>query len=251
MKNYFLFLIFISLTIIPTQAQIASGEITYKVTADEVMMDSILNAQDSQDLSNYLKMMFKNQVKTLPYLFYHLEFNPKESRFYIPKSMQNDNNLDLETTTKNVGAYGVYYINSEDKKSYHQFTYGSSDLIVIHPTNEFVWKISEETKVIEGYLCYKATTTHKPDAGLGGEITAWFTPDIPFQIGPLVYAGLPGLILELKQGYYTFTANNINLSEKEINIKKPKKGKIIKSKDLEQEKHKIKIQYMRMRSSEN
>lgn len=249
MKKYILFLIFLCLSILPTQAQIASGEVVYKVTIDEKMTDSILNQNNiSPELKGALEALFDRQLKTTPYLFYHLEFNSEESCFYIPNTMRNDNNLDLKKTAGNI-ADGLYYIDLEKKKSYHQFSYVTSDLTVTHPINKFDWSISKETKNIQGYRCFKATTTHKPDVGLGGKITAWFTPDIPFQFGPLVYAGLPGLILELKQGYYIFTANDIDLSEKEINIKKLKKGQTVTSQEVEQEKNRIKTQYVKMRSS--
>ncbi len=79
-------------------------------------------------------------------------------------------------------------------------------------------------------------------------IKAWFTPDIPFQFGPIIYSGLPGMILELKQGYYIFTAQEIEFSQKDIIIAKPTKGKNIDASMWPAEKNKIKADYMKTRT---
>jgi GLPGLI family protein len=54
------------------------------------------------------------------------------------------------------------------------------------------WNISEETKKINQYDCYKATCSFK-----GRNYSVWFTPDIQTGFGPIKLNGLPGLILEV------------------------------------------------------
>lgn len=55
----------------------------------------------------------------------------------------------------------------------------------------FNWNVGSETKVIEGYTCYKAEAYYR-----GRTWTAWFTPQIPVPFGPWKLLGLPGLILQ-------------------------------------------------------
>ncbi len=53
------------------------------------------------------------------------------------------------------------------------------------------WEISEEKKLIDSFVCYRATTHFK-----GRNYTAWFCPAIPIPNGPWKLGGLPGLIIE-------------------------------------------------------
>lgn len=55
----------------------------------------------------------------------------------------------------------------------------------------YSWKITNETKQIQNFTCYKATTAFR-----GNTFDVWFTPDIPINAGPWKWYGLPGLILE-------------------------------------------------------
>jgi GLPGLI family protein len=66
---------------------------------------------------------------------------------------------------------------------------------------EIEWKLENEEKSINGYVCQKATTTF-----LGRCYTAWFTSEIPLSNGPWKLGGLPGLILQASdiQNHYFF-----------------------------------------------
>lgn len=68
------------------------------------------------------------------------------------------------------------------------------------------WEISDESKEIIGYQCFKATTDYR-----GRRWTAWFTPEIPVQDGPWKLCGLPGLILEASDNHreFHFIANGL------------------------------------------
>lgn len=57
----------------------------------------------------------------------------------------------------------------------------------------FEWKLINNTKEIQGYKCQKAILVYG-----GRKWEAWFTQDIPFQNGPYIFGGLPGLIIEIK-----------------------------------------------------
>jgi len=86
------------------------------------------------------------------------------------------------------------------------------------------WKILNEIKEIEGYLCMKAQTI---DTVKGQTIHAWFTDGIPMSGGPEGFGGLPGMILELdiNDGDAIITATEINLETPIDKLPFPKKMK--------------------------
>lgn len=83
------------------------------------------------------------------------------------------------------------------------------------------WIISNESKIIQGYKCYKATCILEKYDGQGKfystyPIEAWFTNDIKKAFGPNGFGNLPGLILELKQAIITFKASKIEICNTKI-----------------------------------
>ena len=105
----------------------------------------------------------------------------------------------------------------------------------------FSWKITNETKKIGDYTVIKAeyqniseqmtlslsdseqTTETVMDTTM---ITAWYAPDIPVSQGPNNTWGLPGLILELQEGNFSFLCTKIELNPEEaVVIEVPEKGK--------------------------
>lgn len=97
--------------------------------------------------------------------------------------------------------------------------------------NESKWKITKETKIINGYKAIKATSDSyeisKDDPYYFGEVIAWFTTEIPISAGPGRYAGLPGLILEIDyekcSSQYKLKTIDFNNKEVLIDISKGEK----------------------------
>ena len=54
------------------------------------------------------------------------------------------------------------------------------------------WEILDDTLTILGYKCQKATINYKQES-----YTAWFTAKLPYNAGPDIFRGLPGLILKV------------------------------------------------------
>ncbi|KGO02307.1 hypothetical protein HQ42_07460 [Porphyromonas gulae] len=72
---------------------------------------------------------------------------------------------------------------------------------------EFHWDTSfEEEKILAGYKCRKAVCVYR-----GRVYTAWFSPDLSYRLGPYVFGGLPGLILEIgdAEGEFIFSLRAI------------------------------------------
>jgi GLPGLI family protein len=202
-------------------SQNTSGRVIYEATpfwkVKEINLDDV-------DTPANVKLMYNKLINNKNKLKYILKFNKNKSLF------KKDENLDLEGK-KNIILKGhiengnFYY----DKKN--SFLLNEKDshgeiFLISYPKTQ--WKITNETKKINGYLCGKAITTKVENSllRLTSEITAWFAFDLPYNYGPKQFTGLPGLILELEYtGKYKMRATKIELNPKEkIKIELPNKG---------------------------
>ena len=82
-----------------------------------------------------------------------------------------------------------------------------TDWILYESLEKPNWVITDETDIILGFPCIKATSNFR-----GREWIAFFTPDIPVQEGPWKLYGLPGLILKAydSKRHYFYEAKDIN-----------------------------------------
>lgn len=150
------------------------------------------------------------------------------------------------------GDNGELYKNFAMNKSIESRELGAKTYIIedsIRPRN---WKLTGETKVIQGYTCRKAISTEQMMMGGGmrirmggpGEsnaqqdsanrpqprsvtVEAWYAEGITAPVGPESYGMLPGVILELNidDGSIIYSAVEIKKSVDKKDIKEPKKGK--------------------------
>ena len=106
------------------------------------------------------------------------------------------------------------------------------EYIIEEAMPKYKWKILNEIKEIQGYLCMKAETM---DTVKNTKIIAWFTDKLPMQGGPEGLNGLPGMILsaEYNGDDVTVEATAIDLKE-DLVIPYPKKmkGKMISRKEF-------------------
>ncbi|WP_177761918.1 GLPGLI family protein [Flavobacterium sp. I3-2] len=68
------------------------------------------------------------------------------------------------------------------------------------------WVIHDESKMINDFLCFKATSSYSGLTTKGEfttrNVTAWFAPEINIQYGPGFFSNLPGLIVEVQYDTY-------------------------------------------------
>ncbi len=204
-------------------AQVKSGSVVYHVKFDTTAYNKrIQAAEDGSWSEDYRKRQKAEILLAIQYLSYTLKFNQHEAHLETPHFLESDNKIDLNFYTGLMGARGLYYTNTTTGINLHKFLYLNRMWVVKRHLDSLDWNITKETKQIMGYTCFKATAMLQPELLKKDLVTAWFCPSLPFQFGPFSHAGLPGLILEVKQSYYTFYATEVNLSPKSININPPK-----------------------------
>lgn len=126
----------------------------------------------------------------------------------------------LESTLKTI--LNSKYVLVKDFKSHtfeKKLTNDNNETFTNGDISNFEWEIINETKTIDGFLCKKAITNMKTNAGILS-VTAWFCEDVPINDGPLTINGLPGFIFEATSGdLFSLKFKNFSFNEKEfINI---------------------------------
>lgn len=168
----------------------------------------------------------KNDVKIYSGLITDLENKLKNSSFNL--LIDNDISVfDLKNLNSNTFNDREIILTMADMLDYRCYYLINSNFSLFEKSNCLIknytktnWSIGNETKIIQGYECYKATCIlEKYDENSfynTHPIEAWFTYDIKKSFGPNGFGNLPGLILELKQAILSFKASKINICDKKV-----------------------------------
>lgn len=165
-----------------------------------------------------------------------LTFKNNEAIFNLDKKLMSEQtNIGLKFLKSWSGGEKVYYTNSIFKKNKVKNCKTLGECFVIE-SNFKDWTLTQQTKYINKYLCFKATRKLQND----NIIIAWYTNQIPVNFGPKDNNGLPGLILELEEPTIVFKATKIILNpNEEIIIQEPKKGIAISEKEYKKKVKKV------------
>ena len=133
----------------------------------------------------------------------------------------------------------IYYKSFASNTKYHQRGLMGKSFVVKDELATHKWKITNEKVKYLDYECQKAVIENDDDF-----IVAWFTPQIPVQVGPGGLHGLPGAILmvNFNDGERELMAQEVKLYSLEKDaIKKPNNGKKVSEEEfnrIEEEKQK-------------
>jgi GLPGLI family protein len=163
------------------------------------------------------------------------------SKFVNEENVDTDSNLGSQRFTLAMAHYSGIIYNLKDKLLVQNDLLGQ-DIYGDEPLKNN-WILSNETKLIDNYLCYKATNVFTVINGtkvFNHPVIAWYCPQLPYPYGPVGYGNLPGLILELQVRNAVFGAKSIQLnSNLTFDIKSLEKLKILNEKQLEEAYNKL------------
>jgi GLPGLI family protein len=218
-----LFRIIIFLWCFASIAQIQNGKIEYGVTID--MIDGFRGTRAEKS--------YNESISNAKYLRFTLNFNKERAVFSFNEGLAVDNS-DLFMSKVSAGYMNEVY-QYKDYSLCAIFGFGN---YVLKTDAIKDWTLENETKEIEGFLCYKATSTKKINNGKGNfvfPVIAWYCPKIPFSYGPNGYGNLPGLILELqvRNVVYGVKKIDLNLSKPPV-LGKPKDYPIINQDEFDE-----------------
>lgn len=202
-----------------TYSQVRNGTIEYEL---------ILHKDEKLEKGG-LSAYYKDAVENAKYLTFELVFNNNEMFFYANEMLgikENKPNFSLSFS----GVTGKMHKDKLSDFVYIELKNNLFGKFILKKEIKVDWKIYKESKMIQNFKCYKATTIIKFNNGVGDftrNITAWYCPSLPFSFGPKGYSGLPGLILELQENNVVFGAKKIKLNIDNFKFPSELKGKII------------------------
>ncbi|NJM79158.1 MAG: GLPGLI family protein [Flavobacterium sp.] len=167
-----------------------------------------------------------------------LVFNESKAMYFVDHGLNdpiNDFNYSMaltyslgETPYYTDKNRGISFYNNLEDEFYKQGEFLVTDSIP-------KWKLTNETKKINNYTCYKATYEKEypyyADKVLK-TITAWYCPEFPYSYGPKGFGGLPGLIFEVQDDKTVIGIESIVLNNNDKEIILPTKGKVITNVDF-------------------
>ena len=178
--------------------------------------------EDNEWMKNMLAQIPKFQTH-----YFNLSFAPgvtyyengrKIDQQKMPWGDQGDTKIQVHTDFKANRATGL-------KEDFEQ------KFLVQDTVRKMQWVIKDEVRIIANYKCRKAVGKILDSV----YVVAFYTDDIPVSGGPEMFAGLPGMILELAipRLYSTWTATTIDLAPiAPTTLAAPTTGKPLTHKDL-------------------
>lgn len=209
--------------------------VTYKLSKGNGVKQNVDKIDEASTKTNEVLSGVSKNLELVEFIMYCNEYS---SIYFIIDKMQIAEDFTYKIASR-LGGNGIYYKNIKKKIKINQKDALGEKLNILYDYDEYEWKITQETKMISGYKCFKAVSTieeydylKKSKIILKPEV--WFTPEIPVPFGPKGFDGLPGLILEATNNGKTFIyASKIQFNPENINeiLTEPKGGNDIAKDD--------------------
>lgn len=185
--------------------------------------------------NDFLRDIFLKAIKNDSKVNFGLLINSNSSKFYNLSSLNSEDSFDEEKIVLSFSNYSGIVFNYNDS-IFKQSSLLGKNIYSKEPSKK-KWELHNDTKLIDNYLCYKATTIYKVSNGekiFNHPVTAWYCPALPYKFGPNGYGNLPGLILELQVRNVLFGITKIDLkTDIELDLSSLKKAKILTEEELE------------------
>lgn len=186
-----------------------------------------------------LRKLMNNAIQNSKSLKFILNCNENESYFFSKNYLTTEDKLLTNSDLIFAGYLGEIY---QKKDTLFKYSNILGNNIFLKKDAKSDWTLQNETKEINGFLCYKATSTNKIVYGekvFNHPVTAWYCPTLPYNFGPNGYSGLPGLILELQVRNVVYGASKIELNSTETFKIETNKMKILNEKEFEEALNKL------------
>jgi GLPGLI family protein len=212
---------------------------------------------DSKKANTVLKKYYSQADETVKKLDFEFLTNQKSSTFKVSKPglLEEEKGYKL-ALSRGINTKGIFYSNALNKISIHQKSVVNQNFLVKKTFLKTDWKLENETKQIGKFNCLKATSilieTNSKGISKTYSIVCWYTNEIPTNLGPAGFNGLPGLIVRLQKENTLLTLQSVILKKEKINIEKPTEGiEVENEKEFEKKGRELYYKYISKRRKRN
>lgn len=220
MKTYLIFfLIFIS-QLLFSQNNMNSFLASYKILIDDA---SMLNSKGKiAESDNEVYKMLSNEylntiVQCQDLIKFELIYNKSEMIYYRKDFVIPDYFNDMQKGIAESFKLSSFYYNFNTKYYVEYFKFFDKNYNLFIDFESINWEITTESKLINGFLCYKAIHNNTK---YSIPLVVWFAPEIGFQVGPEKCQFLPGLVLEYQLKDFSIVCERIDFNPTVEDLKK-------------------------------
>ncbi|WP_111539819.1 GLPGLI family protein [Mesonia algae] len=213
---------------------------TYHVKFDKEKLQNLYKDKSNRDAMKY-NMLIKTMINNAESLDYTILFNSTNAVFEPKESLTVNKNEGLSFglgILSTINAEAKIFTSGECNEFYKKIEAGGVEALVLYPFNNFNWKLTNQSKVVNGLTVFKANGTLNKNNTLIS-LEAWYCKDLPYNYGPVMFNGLPGLITEIiaeeksKKGLkYTFLLKSIEEVNKSVQKAPKETNKVISEEEL-------------------
>lgn len=206
------FFILLTTNIFYAQKSIINVEYRLQLMADESLQKKL----NDKDYNSFLRDRFVRELEDEDNYLFTLQISDTISRFFISGYTLSDRIEHFDLIGKHP-TLSEYSGDSFYHRNIYYYYYNSTKSFIYQPI-ENNWVLTDETKKIDGYTVYKATSTRtiiNPVGTFIFPVVAWYCPEIPYKHGPIGFGNLPGLILHLKYKNAEYQITKINFKPKD------------------------------------
>jgi GLPGLI family protein len=204
--SFFVIILFTTVTI---KSQSIEGIITYVASSKQAI--SNLQKRETDKSKQKLRSRVNKLYEEAKDIEVILKFNNLISEYSAIKDMNISDEDEYNLTHIMAGGSYKYYTNNSIMK-YNNYTLNCLLLgecfLIENP--QLIWELSQESKNIGEFLCYKAVLKNPKTNKI--TVEAWYSPEIPYSYGVMNYYGLPGIILQITRKTISITAIKIELN---------------------------------------
>lgn len=228
MRTYFLIVIACLFSGVSQAQYTMAGKIEYERKSNvHQQLDDMMSDDKEDGGDNSWVSMVKQKMPKFMSNYFDLSFNPENTLYKPGREVENP----FKMFGQSPASDNTVYTDLKAMKVTASKKVFEQKYLVQDSLRELTWKIGDEIRTVANFKCRKAVGKYCDSV----YVVAFYTEDIPVSGGPEMFAGLPGMILQvaIPRLHTTWTATKVELIvPKPEDMKAPDKGKKVTQQEI-------------------